>query len=114
MALDLDAVHPPGALPNRDSACCGRKLVAYPRPPQLYCSVCEKGYDPVTLGQAQNHAWEHVPQGFRLSAGAACGRISRSLWQVQKDSGLEPDVFRQVVLADMQAFVQQREGNSHG
>ncbi len=43
-----------------DSAgrCCGRKPLVYKRPHHLFCSRCDRSFDPITKQQIVNWAWE--------------------------------------------------------
>lgn len=37
--------------------CCGRKPIVYRRPPQLFCSRCDRSFDVDTGLQRENWAW---------------------------------------------------------
>ncbi len=44
--------------------CCGRKPLVYKRPPHLYCARCDRAYNPETLVQIENWAYEKDSSGI--------------------------------------------------
>lgn len=53
--------------------CCGRKPIVYKRSPtHLFCSRCDRAYDPLTKLQVENWAWYQVGSKFvHVTAGIA-------------------------------------------
>jgi hypothetical protein len=44
--------------------CCGRKPLIYKRPTHhLFCSRCDRAYDPESHEQIENWAWKKEQQG---------------------------------------------------
>lgn len=49
---------------DESGRCCGRKPIAYKRPPHLFCSRCNASFDPKTGKQQSNWAFELVDGGM--------------------------------------------------
>lgn len=62
MALIL----PPKMLDER-GRCCGRKPMAYKRPPHLFCPRCDASYDPATGLQKPNWCYRALGDGFAFN-----------------------------------------------
>lgn len=99
---DLLKVHPARKLDG--DTCCGRKTVPYPRPAVLFCSVCDRSYDPVSLAQVPNFSWVVLGDGFVLHKASAGAKIVAEMKKYQKGSGLDEDTYRMVVREEVEAF----------
>lgn len=80
----LIAVHPAAFL-TLEGRCCGRKPLEYKRPPHLFCTRCNRNYDPKSGLQQPSFGWVAQDGGFRLSDTAIRAAVATHVWQVLTD-----------------------------
>jgi hypothetical protein len=99
VTFDAEAllVPQPAAALDDQGRCCGRKPLEYKRPPQLFCSRCNRSYDPATLAQQPNFAWVEHGGNYRRSMTSVLAAVATDAWSHHKDSGMNRDDFADVV-----------------